>query len=176
MSNTNDNKIQYFEYFIEKLYVFLGNNQANDLNIVKTQKLLYFLINSVKDSSDNYPLLNKFDKFFALPYGHVESEIYKAIKGEEGFKLLYFNITRFGTKRKDAKQINLSDKYTDLIEEGFVKLIDYNLITRNASYLVDLSHCHDSWIKNYREALRLNKNIMLISKDDLTNEQKYFSL
>lgn len=162
------NKTSYFEYFVDNIYI-----DSNDLSVVKTQKLLFFLTISVKGHESNYPLLNTFDKFFALPYGHVESDIYSAIKNND---LINFKIDRFGTKRVGANIFDLDPEITNLIDFGIQNLIDYNLFSRSASYLVNLSHCHESWTKNYREALKLNKSSQIIPKSDIINEQKYFAL
>ena len=175
MSTSETNKIQYFEYFLSKLYNHLGQKDSNDLSIVKSQKLLYFLSNSIKEE-DKYPLFETFDNFYALPYGHVESDIYKAIKSESGFKLSHFVISRFGAKKILDFSFNNLDSVTEKIDLAFESLKNTGLIEKSASYLVDLSHCHESWVKNFREALKLNLNSKFIEKDDLTNEYKYFAL
>jgi uncharacterized phage-associated protein len=176
MENKNT-KIQYFEYFLDKVYNYLGKGDDNDLSIVKTQKLLFFLASSFEGENKDYPLFKVFDNFYALPYGHVESDIYKAIKGEGDFLLESFKIDRFGAKRNDNSSINvINDLIVDRLDSGFNELIEYNIIHKSSSYLVDLSHCHDSWIKNYRLALSLNKLSQFIPNNDLSTEKKYFSL
>jgi uncharacterized phage-associated protein len=168
-----EQKIKYFEYFLDKLYNQIGDN--NDLSIVKTQKLLYFLSNSYSVGG-KYPLFDVFDKFYALPYGHVESEIYKASKGELG-GLLNFKIDRFGLERTIPKSniVTINEK-TELIDKAFNNLLKTELLVKSSSYLVDLSHCHDSWIKNHRLAKLANKLSHPIDKSELNSEMKYFSL
>jgi hypothetical protein len=179
MSNEETKKIQYFEYFLDKLYNHLGHQDSNDLSIVKSLKLVFFLVNSIEDSKEGikYPLLDKFNNFYALPLGHVESDIYKAIKNIEDFKLNNFEITRFGTKLLNGNlSIISNDIYTDMIDRGFEKLIEFDLINKTGNYLVNLSHCHNSWIKNYNIALQKGKNSEKISDLDFKAEQKYFAL
>jgi hypothetical protein len=179
MSASETNKIQYFEYFLTKLYNYLGQKDSNDLSIVKSLKLVFFLVNSVEkpDVDHKYPLLEKFDNFYALPLGHVESDIYKAIKKIEDFKLNNFEITRFGTKLLNTDlSIISSDIYTDMIDSGFEQLVKFDLINKTGNYLVNLSHCHSSWFKNYNIALQNGKNSEKISVLDFNTEQKYFAL
>lgn len=167
-------KIEYFEYFLEKLFQICSNN--NDFSIVKTQKLLYFLSNSYKDEHGAYPLFDVFDNFYALPYGHVESDAYAATRDD---KLKFFEIDRFGMKRKTNGSTTISisrDVHTDLIDSAFDNLKITSLPLKSSSYLVDLSHCHESWIVNYRLAQSENKLSHKIEKSDLNRESKYFSL
>jgi uncharacterized phage-associated protein len=174
MTAINISKTEYFEYFVKKIYDSNNFKELNDLSIVKVQKLLFFLTTSVQDEEGNYPLLNIFSAFYALPYGHVESDIYNAIKSDN---LNYFKITRFGTNLKTFQTFHfLNNKITALIDEGFHALKEYNLLKRNASYLVDLSHCHESWIKNYRQAINENKFSRQIPVIDIAQEKKYFAL
>lgn len=171
----NATKTSYFEYFVNEIYKINGGINSNDLSVVKTQKLLFFLTISVQEEDGSYPLLKTFDKFYALPFGHVESDIYTAIKNKS---LLHFEIDRFGSKKiiSNIEHILLNQDIKTFIDLGIQRIKEYNLITRNATYLVDLSHCHESWIKNYREALHNNKASQSIPAQDIINEQKYFAL
>jgi uncharacterized phage-associated protein len=166
-------KIEYFEFFLEKLFQSCSNN--NDFSIVKTQKLLYFLCNSIKDEHDAYPLFDIFNNFYALPYGHVEYDTYAATRDNN---LKFFEVNRFGMIRKTTGlRISISsDDYTAKIDSAFDNLKKTSLPLKSSSYLVDLSHCHESWIVNYRLAQSENKLNHKIEKSALNSESKYFSL
>lgn len=176
MGSSNTTKALYFEYFLHKLYDKISNKENNDLSIIKTQKLLYFLINSVPGNNRQYPLINTFDNFYALPYGHVESDIYDSIKSKS---IQSIDIDRFGLriKSKDSFDFNtLNKEIKDLIEKGIEELSDKQLLEKNSSYLVELSHCHDSWIQNYRIALKENRLSKDIKKEEIIAEDKFFAL
>jgi|SRR5690554_1483816 len=166
-------KTEYFEYFIDQIYSLNDNVVPNDLSLVKTQKLLFFLTTAVEDEDGGLPLLNIFNNFHALPYGHVESDVYTAMKNNN---LSFYQINRFGAKKLTSEPLVLADNVTELIDTGVKELMSYNLISRNASYLVNLSHCYESWIKNYRLALSQKKSSQLIPESDIMADQKYFAL
>lgn len=169
-------KTQYFEYFVNKLYDSNSDKINNDLSIVKTQKLLFFLTISVKNEKDEYPLLEVFNNFFALPYGHVESDIYTSIKNDtlETLKINRFKTTLSGVGQ--IQNINPEDKIIKDIDLGLLNLIRFKLDKKTASYLVDLSHCHQSWINNFRKAISEQKTSRKIPDIDIISEEKYFSL
>jgi len=89
-------KTQAFEYFVYQLQKWYigkyGSFENNDFSILKVLKLLFFCsaIEAEKDKDDT--LLDiAFDNFYAMPYGHVESDVYNAIRGGE---LSFFKIDR----------------------------------------------------------------------------------
>lgn len=55
----------------------------NDLSILKIMRIL-FLIASVDANKQNDGLLNVFNKWYAMPYGHIEKDVWQMIKGKKG--------------------------------------------------------------------------------------------
>src|SRR6218665_1686180 len=90
----------YFEYVLHKLLEWhhekTGREEPNDLGVLKSIKLLFF-VSAAKTSigNDNSLLDLVFDKFSAMPYGHVESEVYSEIVNKTG-NLKYFEIDNNG--------------------------------------------------------------------------------
>lgn len=81
-----NNKTLAFDYFVYQLLnwykeAYGENIVENDLSILKVLKLLFFMtaIGAKKEDDDSL-LDNTFDKFYAMPYGHVEGDIYDSIK------------------------------------------------------------------------------------------------
>jgi hypothetical protein len=90
-------KIKYFEYFVSLLVKQSKNLhefRQNDYSEIKTMKLLFFLVNVSIEKNKENSLLKIFDNWYATPLGHVEMDIYRYIKENEG-KFSYFKITRF---------------------------------------------------------------------------------
>ncbi len=57
--------------------------KCNDLSVLKIMRIL-FLIASVDTNKDNDGLLDIFDKWSAMPYGHIEKDVWQMIKGKKG--------------------------------------------------------------------------------------------
>lgn len=93
-----DLKVKYFEYFVKKLVQEskdLEDFKSRNYSIVKTMKLLFFTVQASIEQDKENSLLNIFDNWYAAPYGHVEGDIDKYIKENDG-KFSFFRITRFG--------------------------------------------------------------------------------
>jgi uncharacterized phage-associated protein len=177
-------KILYFQYIVHKLFEWnfeVKNSPKNDLNILKTQKLLFFTVAGSTTERGNILLDNIFNNFVAMPYGHVESDIYNYIKTSQG-KLDYFDISNKDTN-PTSKNINelissLRSEYIFEIDESiqFLKKTNNSLIDLLPFDLVELSHLWYSWQKNYKLAQADNKKSLPIPIDDIKSESKIFSL
>lgn len=177
-------KIKYFEYVLNGLrnwyYEKFNSNSNNDLSKLKVLKLLFFVSAVKSKSGENNSLLdNVFTTFFAMPYGHVESEIYSYINSKNGV-LNYFIIDNQCTKLKDNINLNLLDNgldpaYINLIDESIreLKKINPKLIQLSAFELVDISHTWYSWRKNYSNAITNSASIPVW---EIKREDKVFSL
>lgn len=149
---------EYFVYQLQKWYIGkYGSFENNDFSILKVLKLLFFCsaIEAEKDKDDT--LLDiAFDNFYAMPYGHVESDVYNAIRGGE---LSFFKIDRDKTTLKlsnieDNNFTNLPSDIKIKIDSSFKKLLEKNekVLEMLPLDLVLLSHLWYSWRYYYNKA------------------------
>ncbi len=177
-----EEKLKYFDYFLFKLLEHYSkenkNTNNNDFSVLKSMKLLFFV--TAIDTSNPLNLLdNVFDNFCAMPYGHVESDVYDQIKRSKG--ILNLNIIdsqKTEQKTFDISLLNLELKYTDLIDKNINKLVQNypNLIKLKAFQLVDLSHKWYSWIQAISDAQKEQSWSKLIDREMIKKEQKIFTL
>lgn len=87
-----NNKKLLFEYLVFRLDEWdkqMNNTNKIQLSKLRLQKIL-FLVCACNATNENRRLLNVFDKFYALPYGPVEMDIYEAMKKEGSFQNIHF--------------------------------------------------------------------------------------
>jgi len=178
-------KILHFEYVVKKLldwyYEQSKDRTTNDLNILKVLKLHFFVSSARSHVAEN--LLDKvFNNYVAMPYGHVEGDIYDALVSNKGH-LNFFIIDNNSTQI--IQGANLSDLENQLITENKseidlsvqeLKNRNKNLILMRAFELVDLSHSWYSWRKNFYEAQASQKLSQAIPIEDIKKEAKIYSL
>ncbi|KDN56707.1 type II toxin-antitoxin system antitoxin SocA domain-containing protein [Flavobacterium seoulense] len=174
-------KIKAFEYLVFKLIIWnkeLNNgNENNDISVLKALKLLFFVsaVGTTKNSEDTL-LDNAFNNFVAMPYGHVESDIYFAIKKNH---LQFISIDNSKTSVNSTfKESDLDfdlkhkiDKSVDTLKE-----INKNLIKMNAFDLVELSHSWYSWRYFFAKAQKNNTLSEAIPTEIIKAEEKNFFL
>lgn len=175
----NDLKIKAFEYVLFKLDEWYKENNlssdVNDISVLKALKLLFFIsaVDSKKDSDDS--LLDViFDNFVAMPYGHVESDVYTNIKDKR-----HINVT---IDNKKAAILNpdlileLNNDVKTKIDNSVVKLksINAELINMSAFDLVELSHSWYSWKFYFAKAKRNNTFKESIPNEIIKSEEKIF--
>ncbi len=121
--------------------------ESNDLSKLKLTKLLFFTA-AITATPEHPGLLNVFDDFAALPYGHVESVVQSHMHNSNSF-----NITRDGLSYKGGVEsyepMDFAEhKIAQQIDDAVMSLKAKNpkLITMGAFDLVDLSHRWQSWI------------------------------
>lgn len=173
-------KISAFEYLLFKLVEWhkeVTGSDENDISVLKALKLLFFVsaVGTTKDSESTL-MDDLFQNFVAMPYGHVESEIYDYIKNGSLSNVIIDNST---TIIKDSFDINNIDKeIRSRIDEALFKLksINKDLIKYSSFDLVDLSHSWYSWQFNYREARNKGNKSQRIEVLDIMSEEKIYQL
>src|SRR5690606_27294493 len=111
--------------------------------------------------------------FAAMPYGHVESEIYDILKERRG-QLTYFTIDHFGATVNQGANLEIL-RQTGLFEVRAaiddalhrLKLASPDLILTSAFGLVDLSHIWYSWKKHYSNAVDNDLRSTMIPHSDI---------
>lgn len=169
--NTKYIFIQFLDWYKESF----GESESNDLSILKSLKLI-FLLSTINTNKQNESLLDFDFRYAAMPYGPVEKDIYDWFK--EG--KLDDVIDKQGIKNHNLFKTNF-----DSINCDFKKVVDTNiivlksenfyLITKSASYLVDLTHEFTSWKENYNKALSLGKYSEDIPKSDIQKDNFFYS-
>ncbi|PTD14383.1 type II toxin-antitoxin system antitoxin SocA domain-containing protein [Flavobacterium columnare] len=168
-----------FEYFVSKLLVWYqdvtGNVQNNDFSTLKVLKLLFFAsaVGTEKGQEDTL-LDTTFNRFYAMPYGHVESEIYSTIRNNELPNLRITNSSSTFTNNITYLDCELKNKIDSSIEK--LKEENINLIKMSPFELVELSHNWYSWKFYFNKAKRNGSYSELIPSEIIKSEQKFFHL
>lgn len=179
-----DSKIEIFETIVHKLkdWFMEENNMVstadfndnNDFSILKLIKLHFFVtaINSNEDST----LINEFD-FFAMPYGPVETDIYKQIKVSSVFT--NFSIDNFKANfTGEIAGFQITQDKIDSINSAIlsIKKIDPSFINADAGTLVELTHKWNSWKVIFNEARNSGVYSKPIPKELIKKDNKIFNL
>jgi uncharacterized phage-associated protein len=173
-------KIKAFEYVVSRLiewYLSRNSDQdyKSDFTKLKLIKLLFF-VTSAKATRSNEGLLTIFDNIWAMPYGHVESDIYDNLNQTVAYK-----ISRNGLIEN---QIDFNSYFSGIdtekvfIDQSIQKLKEENpdLINYNSFELVELSHRWESWQTVFSLAKSQGKLSLKIPNITIQNEPKLFSL
>lgn len=181
-------KVEYFEYATSKLieWACQSSNRSiqsfesgNDFSKLKVLKLHFFLcaVNSKTNT-----LLNVFDSFYAMPYGHVESDIYNAIN-LKGLKRFDFLDSRISIKCEFIEDLpgsfnqGIAD-YKSQIDSAIeaLKNENYSLVEYSAMDLVELSHLWTSWKVSFKIARSKNIFSQKIPAEAIQAESKFFAI
>jgi len=166
-----------FEYFVYKLYEWyenaVGDVNDNDFSTLKVLKLLFFCSAiDTEEKSEETLLDNPFDNFYAMPYGHVESDIYNSIRKDE---LKYFCIDNKKTIQKETPDFSkLPIELKGKIDSSFERILEENgeLFKMSPLELVELSHLWYSWKYYYSKAKQVGSFSAKIPKHIIKSEEK----
>lgn len=163
-------KILLFEYIHSRLIEWYDNSK-NDLSILKTLKLLYFVTNINPEDK----LLDIFDNYHAMPYGPVEQDVYNSMLNKSEFRLNFYSFDRYTSSLKKTLDFtNLDIEYKNKADRSveILKQLNSNLINYTASELVELSHLRSSWIYFFKKAKSSNKLSHPMQKEFIEQEEK----
>lgn len=172
------NKKDVFQHVIHELLMWYGlekNVENNDFSVLKSLKLLFFVTAASTELRENSLLKGVFDNFYAMPYGHVESDIYNYIRNGES-KNDRYHITNSKTVINysiSMPNIDLSIKKRIQDSIFILKNLNYNIVFMNQFDLVELSHKWDSWKNNFHK--NNYSNSIQISSEDIFRESKIYS-
>ena len=172
---TQEDKKNAITYILLKLSEWYKENKSieeNDLSILKSLKL-FFLLSTVNTDKDNENLIDiGFDKYVAMPFGPVESDVYDFFKEQnyiDKTSLDYNNLLS-----EDISELNKDIKKVidDCLNE--LQSINNNIINLSASLLVDLTHKYSSWIVSYNNAKANNVLTWRMSNNAIKSEEKFY--
>lgn len=172
-------KIDNFEYIMWRLSDWYArhNNVTieqsyNHFDRLRCISLLFF-VSTIEAEGDNVGLLDIFDNYYAMPYGHIEGDVYKAIR----CKPTQTNIFYFNPLEMVAKgDVNFAD-IDPKVDSAIDKLISVypELIAENTSLqLVGLSRRHFSWRYYFNEARKKDIYVEKVPVDILIKQGKEF--
>lgn len=170
-----DSKYDCFEVILDELFVRCPNMQ--DLTILKSLKLLFFISAIPLNMEDgNMDLLCTFNKFAAMPYGPVESDIYNKIQGN-GLKKYCITSSGCSIKNSVAK-LDVSNQMLNTIKKAIDSLLATNPLIFNytAFQLVDISHKWSCWQICYKVALENKKASVNIPSSLIQASTQYYTL
>ena len=177
---TREEKIPYVDFVIRSLLKWHDDfckKESNDLSTLKVLKLIFF-VTAVDTNSDSQESLldTVFDKFYAMPYGHVESDVYSIIKESmiEGLSINNKNTTVYSSTSYNSLDENISDKINISINK--LKHLNPHLIELTSFDLVELSHSWYSWQYYYSLAQKQGLNSLEIDNSVIKGEDKIFAL
>ena len=180
MGSLKNNAFQYLMFRLIEWYKesYKTSSQPNDLSVLKSLKLLFF-VSAVDTKIDKKNTLldnNLFDKFVAMPFGHVESEIYTSIKNNEFEQVEITN--KLTTLKGNIEDLKTPKHIADLIDSSInsLKKINPRLINSSAFDLVELSHSWYSWKFYYKKATNASKHRESIPVKVIKSEVKNFHL
>ncbi|WP_417363661.1 type II toxin-antitoxin system antitoxin SocA domain-containing protein [Galbibacter sp.] len=173
------NKVSAFEYLLFKLVIWhkeVTNEEQNDISVLKALKLLFFVSAANTDESGETLLDTVFNEFVAMPYGHVESDVYENIKNRLHSNIIIDRrsttiIDTFSDENLDKEIRSKIDSNIQALKENNNKIIKYSSFE-----LVDLSHTWYSWKYYFSKAKESNINSHIIPLSVIKKEDKFFSL
>jgi len=176
-----------FEYVVFKLIEWFKScmsqstnmefNASNDLSKLKVIKL-HFFVTAINSKENN--LLSIFDKFYAMPYGHVESDIYNDINEIERYII---DVSNLKIKEEFITTLEYSFSTLDSIVKKEIdasiealKLKDERFVLNSATQLVEIGHTWYSWKNVFLFARSQQRYSAPIPPHVIKEEEKFFSL
>ncbi len=167
-----------FEYLISR-YISWYNERSRksgipeDFTILKLIKLHFFTV-AASSNKDDSGLLAEFNRFFAMPLGPVEGDVY-ASRTDLSFY-------RFNDKKLVAKNnlavfnSALSSDDINRLNLGLTKLQEFNpdIVLYSPSQLVQLSHKWRCWQLCFSLAKKLQNRAYPIDPFLIQNDIKHF--
>lgn len=173
------NKNLAFEYFVSRLLEWyqevIEDSKNNDFSTLKVLKLLFFASAVGTEKGQKNTLLDApFNTFYAMPYGHVESDIYSIIRNNQLPNLKITNSSATFVNIINYPDGDLKNKIDFSIQK--LKQENIKLITMSPFELVELSHTWYSWKFYITKARNNGAYSELIPNEIIKSEQKFFHL
>ena len=174
------NKIKAFEYVVKCLLDWHNNNNVDEniksykaFNKLKIFKL-HFFVSAINADKNNDGLLDIFNNFYALPFGHVESDIYDNLNNLEMFSI---NASSLDVNEDISNYFDdISPITRNKIDKAVQNLKSENpeIINYSAFELVELSHQWNSWKIIFNLARNQGKYSLKIPIELIKSEPKFF--
>lgn len=173
-------KKHVFEYFVYRLDEWRNQLDCSfdgPFSKLRLQKIL-FLVCASKATVEDKKLLNIYNRFFALPYGPVEMDIYEAMKMTNAFRYIHFN-------GNDCEYDKMDDSMFEDIPKNERMWIDEAIqmfkkdgrqyLTMSVFDLVEITHKWTVWKNSMSIAHALgHKQFEMMSDDICESSTKSF--
>ncbi len=179
---TKEDKVYLFEYMIKSVvekYKTLNDVKESDVfsafSKLKLIKLNFF-ISAVNANEEDNGLLDIFNNFYAMPYGHVESDVYEGIQNE-GLNYYSFSNNQLIALHQfpiDTRFLEEKKRIDGALDSLILKSRD--ILNASAYQLVELSHRWHSWRIMFEKAKLSGTLSAPISFQMIKFEPKYFEL
>ncbi|MCR5151991.1 MAG: SocA family protein [Prevotella sp.] len=172
-------KQRLFEYFVIQLDQWkkeVSVNNIHPFSKLQLQKLL-FLTSAQEATQQSHPMLDMFDRFYALKYGPVEMDIYDAMT-QGTFESLSFGerSCQINNEKTDfLKSIPVEQK--TMVDNAISMLRKRNslYILKDPFELVEITHGWTAWQVAMMIADMLNSKMERMTTSDICNSsQKIF--
>lgn len=150
-------KYLLFEYFMFSLYKWnkeMDSSCKAEYTKLQLHKLLFFA-SAIDTTAVHHEMLDIFSRFYALPYGPVELDIYEAMKKGK--------IGCISVSDRLCMLDSVADNYFEDLDMNLRNVVDMaitNLKRLNVNYftmppfqLVEISHCWTAWRDAYSFAM-----------------------
>lgn len=166
-------KLHLFEYFVFQLNKWKEEVSSRDIqpfSKLQLQKLL-FLTSAQNATLQNHPMLDMFNRFYALKYGPVEMDVYDAMIqgafdalnfGERFCSIVNEKTSFFGSIPEEQK--NMVDNAISMLRRK-----DPSYILKNPFELVEITHGWTAWQIAMMVADMSNSKMERMSTSDICN-------
>lgn len=140
------NKNKIFEYFVYQLEQWRRESNVDcDLTKLRLQKILFFAA-TINSTQESHPLLDIFNRFFAMPYGPVELDIYESMKRNE-FENISFNGIHCQTDFEKFTQSTIDALTRQYIDDAVIALknVGFDYLSAPVYTLVEITHKWSAW-------------------------------
>lgn len=168
-----------FEYIVYRLNEWkqkIGSEKVPAFTKLRLQKIL-FLICAWNVSKTEPKLLSVFNRFYALPYGPVEMDIYEAMKDDTKFKHLRFDGNECVYDAFSYSDfIGLTDEVKNYVNDAIKQFISEKrkYLTMPVFDLVDITHKWSVWYFSTIFANSQGRNMEKMSSESIINSTKYY--
>jgi len=173
----NESKALNFEYIVYQLNIKRTELKISDdstFTKLRLQKLL-FLISTINATRENKGLLDYFTKFYALPYGPVESDIYNAMNTQKFENIKFEGNKCFLDDLNDSRFKTLDNSYKYLVENSIEDLAKKRPIkeylTMSVFDLVNITHQWTVWKVAMTIAKMLDSGSEPMSPNDIIDSR-----
>lgn len=147
MTNTSQTiKNNLFEYLVFLLEKWKNESlTTGSFTKLRLQKILFFAV-AINATEDNHPLLDVFNRFYAMPYGPVELDIYESMKKNE-FDYIKFNGIECQPNFQNFDISSFNSEYKQDIDKAVqsLKKVGFNYLSAPVYNLVEITHKWSAW-------------------------------
>ena len=157
LAKKKHDKYLLFEYFVHSLYKWnqeLDNSCKPEYTKLQLHKLLFFA-SAINTTAIHHEMLDIFGRFYALPYGPVDLDIYEAMNnGKIGCISVSDRICKLNSV-EDNYFDDLDKKLRNIVDDAIANLkkLNVNYFSMPAFKLVEISHCWTAWRDAYSFAM-----------------------